>query len=247
MENNIIKYFDEFKELYEKGLIKTDEAETVYNSIYNSLSLLGINMFGSKFTKNNIILKINDLFSIDKPLVEILFNHISSFVINRGGWFPSKMLITNKFNMNNEVKYSLDDILNNCKYYKTITITYEKKFDEIETLIPEILYHLSIEEYNKKILKYGLFPKSKSKLSAHLDRIYLCASIQDCKDLINQMSFFYYGQNGVNTFKNTTPVMYEIDNSSHNAVKNLYKDPNYKKGFYTLNNILPKYIKRLDI
>jgi len=95
-------------------------------------------------------------------------------------------LIDNKikltFNFFNAIPiYQLDnlfDIINSA----------ESKFDEIVEDIPNKLYHLSINEYKDKIIKYGLYPKSKNKLTSHLDRIYLCDNINDCKILINRMS-----------------------------------------------------------
>ena len=144
-------------------------------------------------------------------------------------------------------------IIDNHNEIDMITIEYESKFDTEENNIPNKLYHLTIKEYSNKIDKSGLIPRSKSKLSSHLDRIYLCKTYQDCIDLIPQMLFYYTGEKDENIYKlgkklynkDITPVIYEIDNSS-NIIDKLYIDINYnKKGYYTLNNIPADKIKQI--
>jgi hypothetical protein len=114
----------------------------------------------------------------------------------------------------------------------------------------EKMYHITIQEYDHKIKKYGLFPKSKSKLSSHTDRIYLCKSIEDCEMLIPQMKLYYSEERDTNLYKlnnkkyrkNTKWILYEIDNTSN---LKLYKDPRYINGYYTLDNINPQDIREI--
>ena len=93
-----------------------------------------------------------------------------------------------------------------------------------------------------KVFKIGLVPKSKSKLSIHLDRIYLCSDPNDCFKLISQMKFYYreLRMNNKRNIINDKWVIYEIDNKESNI--DLYEDPNYKLGFYCIDNIPPKII-----
>jgi hypothetical protein len=101
-------------------------------------------------------------------------------------------------------------------------------------------------EYNDKILKYGLYPKSKSKLSSHIDRVYLCNSLKDCEYLIPQMKLHYSDEKDINYYeldnkkwrKNTKWVIYKINDES----LKLYKDPRYMHGYYTMDNINPNNI-----
>jgi hypothetical protein len=131
-----------------------------------------------------------------------------------------------------------------------VKIDFNSKFDEIETNSPSKLYHLSIQEYENRILKNGLFPKSKSKISSHTERVYLCKSTQDCGSLIPQMKLHYSEEKDINLYtlgnkkwrKNTKWIIYEIDNSGKNKIV-LYKDPGYINGYYTLDNINPEFIE----
>ena len=94
--------------------------------------------------------------------------------------------------------------------------------------------------------KLWTFPKSKSKLSSHTDRIYLCKSIEDCEILIPQMKLYYSEERDTNLYKlnnkkyrkDTKWIIYEISNTSN---LKLYNDPRY----YTLENINPQDIKEV--
>lgn len=239
----IIKYFKDYIDSINEGLIKTYPGNLVLKDILNSLEDLHINVSGL-FENNKIKLTINNFNSIQLNKIEHLFNHIDTFIINRGGWFPSSII----FNINGNEKiekYDYSQILNLHEYLTKFTIIYESKFDIEEIDIPNTLYHLTIKEYKKNINKMGLVPKSKSKLSSHLDRIYLCKTYKDCVDLIPKMMLYYTGEEDENIYKlgkkffskDITPIIYEIDNST-NIIDKLYIDVNYsEKGYYTLNNI----------
>lgn len=237
---NAIKYFKDYIEGINEGLIKTNSLTTVSEQIHQNLSLLGFDVFLEKKT-NKFSLKINHFNKIDPPKVNLLFEHVLSMVVNVCGWFPSFTTITNIYGKNISRKYDLEEILSNYEMIDSLTILFEAKFDEIEENIPEKLYHLSIQEYNDKIKKFGLIPKSKSKISSHLDRIYLCKNIESCKKLITQMSICYHDEKSKNIFLKNKPIIYEIDNSSK-IIHKLYKDPNFIEGYYTVDNIDKNFI-----
>jgi len=250
----IIKYFKDYIESINEGLIKTYPGEIVLKDILNSLEQLHINVSGS-FEDNRIRLTIHNFNTISLNKIGHLFDHIDTFIVNRGGWFPSNMNIKKLTNINKSSKYNFDDIIRINDEIDSITIIYESKFDIEETDIPKKLYHLTIKEYCKNINKGGLVPKSKSKLSSHLDRIYLCKTYQDCVDLIPKMMLYYTGEEDENIYKlgkkffkkDITPVIYEIDNSS-NIIEKLYLDINYnQRGYYTLNNITKSKIKEIRV
>lgn len=245
-----IKYFKDYIESINEGLIKTYPGDKVLKDILSSLENLHINSTGS-FEDNKINLTISNFNNIPLNKIRHLFDHIDTFIVNRGGWFPSTMKIIKLTNIHKLSKYNFDDIIRINDEIDSITITYESKFDTEESNIPDKLYHLTIKEYQKKINKIGLIPKSKLKLSSHLDRIYVCKTKQDCIDLIPQMMMYYTGEKDENIYKlgkkffnkDITPVIYEIDNSSKEIDK-LYLDINYdEKGYYILNNILPDKLK----
>lgn len=243
----IIKYYKDYIEHINEGLIKTYPGDIVSKNLTDQLVGLNISFnidFLEKF--NKIKLTFNYFNSIPVYNLDNLFDIINTFIINKGGWFPSQMNITNIYGMKNSTRYNIKDLYENHSIYTNIDILYESKFDDEVKEIPEKLYHLSIYEYKDKISKYGLVPKSKDKLTSHLDRIYLCSDIDDCKRLISRMKLYYNDEKLFNVYnkdkrkynKNTIPIIFEIDNSKH-FIKKLYKDPNYEHGFYTLDNIPP--------
>ena len=80
----------------------------------------------------------------------------------------------------------------------------------------------------------------------HIDRVYLCKNIEDCKELIPQMKIHYSEERSVNHYelnnkkwiKDTRWTIFEIDDDN----LKLYKDPRYDNGYYTMDNIHPSNI-----
>jgi hypothetical protein len=161
------------------------------------------------------------------------------------GWFPSLVTITNISDMSNTIQYNRDYLIKSMSFINKVNILFESKFD-IEVTIPEKLYHLSIKEFEKDILRNGISPKSKSKVSYHDSRIYLCKHILGCKALIPNMKMIYYQQKWSNP-KSTIDdswVIYEVDTRGLDI--KLYTDPNYIGGYYILSNITPENIKVIE-
>ena len=242
---NVVKYYADYIQLLNEGLIKSYESDISFGEIIRSLRLLKFNVNG-EFEENRISLIIKDFNDIPKNKIDDLFDHINITLVNKFGWFPSTVEITN-INSNSILKkYNEDELKLKQDTISIINIEYDKGFDEIEKITPNKLYHLSIQEYENKILKNGLFPKSKSKLSSHLDRVYLCKSPDDCDNLVPQMKLYYSEEKDDNLYtlgnkrwnKNTKWIIFE---TKSNNIK-LYKDPRYKDGYYTLDNIDPKMI-----
>lgn len=250
----IIKHFKDYVDSINEGLIKTYPGDKVLKDILSSLKHIQILASGS-FDDNKIKLTLHRFCFIPLNKIRHLFDHIDTFIVNRGGWFPSTMNMVKITNIQKLSKYNFDDIIRIHDEIDSITIEYESKFDIEEKNIPNTLYHLTIKEYCKKVNKIGLVPKSKSKLSSHLDRIYVCKTHQDSLDLIPKMMLYYTGEEDDNIYKlgkkffkkDITPVIYEIDNSS-NIIDKLYLDINYgESGYYTLNNITPDKLRIFDV
>lgn len=248
----IIKYYTDYINALNEGLIKTHDSKISFNGIIRSLKLLKFNVEGS-YSESQINITLNDFNHIPKNKIDDLFDHISVILVNKFGWFPSYMSILYLNGHKLEKKYSEDEVKLKQDLISSIQISFESKFDKVEDTIPDKLYHVSIQEYENKITKYGLVPKSKSKLTSHLDRIYLCKSIQDCKSLIPQMKLVYSEEKDVNFYtlgnkkyrKNTKWIIFEIDTEKAQIDK-LYKDPNYIDGFYYLGGINPDSISVKD-
>lgn len=245
---NIIKYYTDYVNSINEGLIKTHDSKISFNEMIRSLRLLKFNVDG-EFSSDEIVLIINDFSHIQKDKIDDFFDHISVTLTNRFGWFPSTMSITIGDNIRQK-KYDESELKLKHDLISTVRIAFNSKFDETCD-VPSKLYHLSIQEYERKILKYGIVPKSNSKLSFHLDRIYLCKTKKDCHELIPQMKLHYSEEKDTNLYmignkkwrKNTKWIIYEI---SSTEIKTLYKDPNYLNGYYTLDNISPSSIEVVD-
>ena len=241
----IIKNFKDYLDSINEGLIKTLDGEKAINYLVQTLSLLNFDVSGN-FNNDKITFTINNFDKIQYNRLDDLFDTISSIMINLYGWFPSTMLINDKLHK----KYDEDYIKLNVGDINKITIEFDSKFDEVQNDKFEKMYHITIQEYDHKIKKYGLFPKSKSKLSSHTDRIYLCKSIEDCEMLIPQMKLYYSEERDTNLYKLNNKkyrkdirwIIYEISNTSN---LKLYKDPRYINGYYNLENINPQDIKEV--
>jgi uncharacterized lipoprotein YehR (DUF1307 family) len=231
----LLNYLDFINE----GLIKTHP----YNIVLNKVNFLPNNLiYNINYTQSDNIIHFEILYFNKLSEVSKTFDVIESYFINMMGWFPSMMVIENLSGMENSIQYNRDYLIKNINFLQKVKITFESKFD-IESTIPVKLYHLSIKEFEKLILKNGISPKSKSKISYHDSRIYLCKSIMDCQSLIPNMKMFYSQQkwSNPNSKINDKWLIYEID--TNDVEMKLYYDPNYIGGYYTLSNISPTKIK----
>lgn len=217
--------------------LKTNDIDITIKNINNELSLLHYD-FSLLKEENTIHITLNNVNTTQ--IFPILISNLDRLVIDRHGWFPSKMVIVNINNMSNILKYDEEYLLKEYRYFKTITIVYEPKYD-IEQNLPSKLYHLSVQQFEKDILRIGIIPKSKNKLSKHLDRIYLCDEIKGCYELIDQMKIHYLNKKPK---LNDKWIIYEIDLTGLDI--KLYKDPNYKGGYYCVDNIPKDKIEVID-
>lgn len=233
-----IKNYSDYIQHINEGLIKTHNGEKSIRYLIDTLRKLKFDANGS-FNDNIIELTFNNFNHIDSSKLDDLFDTISSIITNKFGWFPSSMDITLVNGFNRLKRYDESEIKLKKSTISKIIISFDSKFDSKENFEGD-LYHLSIQEYNNKILKSGLYPKSKSKLSSHIDRIYLCKNIEDCRNLIPQMKLHYSEEKDINHYelgnkkwrKNTKWIIYKITGQI-----NLYKDPRYDNGYYTMDNI----------
>jgi hypothetical protein len=233
MKNKVIKFSDFMKSLNE-GLIKTYDIDFTILTAKKELSLLNVPYSIEKKNNNTILLKLQNFNNI---YIDEVFNFLNQTFTNLLGWMPSFTYLTNTVGMEIDMIYDEDYLKANYKYLKNVTILYESKFDEVVD-IPKKLYHLSIQEYESKILKYGLVPKTKSKVSQHGHRIYVCSNLENCIELISKMKLYYYDKRNLNS----KWIIFEIDTNGLNL--KLYKDPNFvNKGYYLTGNVSPNKIK----
>jgi len=234
----LLNYLDFVKE----GLITTQP----YDIVLRKVIFLPKNLiYNIRYTQTDNLIHFeishfNKLSEISKT-----FDAIESYFINMMGWFPSNVKIKILSGMENSMQYNRDYLIKNMSLIDSVNITFESKFDT-ESNIPDKLYHLSIKEFKKSILKTGISPKYKSKISYHDSRIYVCKSILGCKSLIPNMKMIYNQQKWSNPKSkiNDEWVIYEIDTNDLDI--KLYLDPNYLGGYYILSNIPTENIKIID-
>ena len=238
-----MKLINTYSQFILNETLKTHDIDLTIRIVNSELSLLNYNFNIKKNQNNTVSIILLNFRYLDS--VELYLNNLKSLMIDRHGWFPSEMIITNTSGMLNQYSYDDDFIIDSKKYIDNVEIIFEAKFD-IEEIIPEKLYHLSIKEYKDDVLKFGLVPKSKSKLSKHLDRIYVCREIDYCYKLIPRMKLSYYQKKSLKNKNkiNDKWVIYEID--TNNLDIKLFKDPNYNGGYYIIDNIGSNRIKIID-
>ena len=236
---NLLNYLEFIKE----GLIKTQPADVVLRKV---IFLPNNLIYVINYTKSDNLIHFEILFFNKLSEISKTFDAIESYFINMMGWFPSMMKIISLSGMENNIQYNKDYLIKNMSFISKVNIIFESKFD-IESNIPDKLYHLSIKEFEKSILKDGLSPKSKSKISYHDSRIYVCKSILNCKSLIPNMEMIYNQQKWSNPKSkiNDDWIIYEIDTSGLDI--DLYYDPNYIGGYYLLKNTPSNNIKIVEV
>lgn len=235
----LINYLEFIKE----GLIKTQPADVVLRKV---IFLPNNLIYGINHTKSDNLIHFEILFFNKLSEVSKTFDAIESYFINMMGWFPSIMKIISLSGMENEIQYNRDYLIKNINFISKVNIIFESKFDT-ESNIPDKLYHLSIKEFEKSILKSGISPKSKSKISYHDNRIYVCKTILGCKSLIANMKMIYNQQRWSNPKSKIDDrwIIWEIDTDGLDI--ELYTDPNYIGGYYLLKNIPTNNIKIVEI
>lgn len=226
-------YKEEYELNLQEGLIKTTPiGEAIYILKKQFPSWFFQYEKGDKdFTIE--ILKIKDGIKIEYfekllPLLNNLGYYISYIEIYGG-------------NYEIEIKDRYDEkIVKNAFQNEKIHSIYlecEAKFDQNVNKIPEFLYHVSPLRSWEKIQKIGLVPKSRSKKAYHPERVYLG---KDEKNTSNLAPKFYQSEG----IKDWVLLKINTDMVPGDYLR-LYYDPNFKYGYYTLNNIPPQAIKKV--
>ena len=130
-------------------------------------------------------------------------------IITNLGYFISKLTIDGQEWVK---EYSMET--------KPIAFILEPKYD-YEVDIPNILYHTSPIRFKDKILKYGLIPKTASKLSNHPERIYLTDNIKSA----NMFGEYLKEEENNEWYKNG----YCIYSVKGEGIEKLYSDINFRK------------------
>jgi len=139
-----MKLINTYSQFILNETLKTHDIDLTIRIVNSELSLLNYNFNIKKNQNNTVSIILLNFRYLDS--VELYLNNLKSLMIDRHGWFPSEMIITNTSGMLNQYSYDDDFIIDSKKYIDNVEIIFEAKFD-IEEVVPEKLYHLSIKEY----------------------------------------------------------------------------------------------------
>lgn len=167
---------------------------------------------------------------LDKKEFDSVMNHIENFL----GYFPSHISVPG-----NNVKFDYNKAIELANVGKPFAVYFDAKYDpEIsESKLPPTMYHVTPMVYETKILKIGLVPKRKNKLSSHPERIYMASSQNDAVDLLGSSVF-------TKDMSEFTLLSIDLKSLRKSRKIRIFNDPVYAgKGFYTYENIPPQYLK----
>jgi hypothetical protein len=228
--------YNDFILSIKEGLIYTNNIEKYKNSIINSLSPLGFNF------DINIIDKFK--FDINVKNIEINIDLFIS-IVNNYGYYPSSFILYLKNGMWNRFKYDLNLLKSKINEFDNkdhISIRFESKYNDglykSDLDVPDYLYHITKDINISNIIKNGLIPKSKNRLSTHPDRIHFCYEIDDCYNLIKRFK--------LSDKLNGDDFNYTIVKVNCVDIKDkiiLHTDPNFLEGCFTYDNIDAKFLE----
>lgn len=227
-----MKKYKEFIEKLKEGLITTHDI-TIYNKVItNYLDSLNFKSDLKVIDKLNFFLKI--LNNLNKSNIEMINNYIYNL-----GYFPSIYIVTLTNGMINRFKHLKDVKFDNIQ---NVEINYEAKYTDglykNDIICPDKLYHLTHSDNWSSIIKRGIYPKSKKRLSLHPDRIYLFDNISNYKTLLNNLKL----SDSIKSISKKYDLL-EIDSRNDKFI--LHTDPNYRMGYFTYDNINPKLITKV--
>jgi len=159
-------------------------------------------------------------------------------ILNNFGWYISSY--RNVFDFRNSVEFKNVDSIMNALLESSVglSIYARPKFDVelAESALPDKAYHITPLRFKDKILKIGLVPRTKNKIGAHPERVYLVYKLEDLQMLISSDKF-YPGE--------VDFIIFEIDVKgliSRRKVTFLEDSAFPNKAFYTHENIPPNFI-----
>ena len=247
----VIKKLENF--FNKRGLYKKsnfgDEVNSPYYQIITDKVMMNRMLSGYK-DKNNSLTKSliksginidNTISELERQISEFNYGDVSIFtdfnnkelslelisLINSMGYFIS--VVNLKAGEKLKDKNDIEKTLTNSD---RISIMIEPNYDDKIDFNGEYLYHTTDSKNLDKILKYGLIPKSKNTRSFYPERIYLSPN-EDWMSSIRQELVGDKGGEYINLrIKNFKGL-------------SLYKDVRFKGGFFTYDNIPPKYIEAI--
>jgi hypothetical protein len=221
-------------ERFTKVITESDLKKILGEGLIKTVSPLRVKKLVEKFSEGDVIVEIvEDISSgyldIHLPLEKRTEKYINRLInlLNNMGYFFSTWFKEGSTRF---------EKVENLIYEKTGIIRFEPKFDVEYMPKNRYLYHVTDRKFLPKILKYGLVPKSKNKVSKHPDRIYLVINKNFLIDISLMMEEFIPIEDQVYLridLKNL-PIFLRIDSQ-------------FDGGVYTTDNIPPNNIEVIDL
>jgi hypothetical protein len=205
------------------GLEMTHSIESALNNLLRQWGMNG----SVTYQEQDETIKMIVQSSIDEDKFNSVIRHIENVL----GYFPSH-ITTPTTNFKYEYR-AASKLLNSPPF----AIYFDAKYDQeiSKKAMPDIIYHISPSVHVKKILKIGLVPKTKNKLSTHPARIYFTTSLNSVKGLLGNDAFK----------KSTEFTIFAVNFADMKKTRKVrfFSDPAYSvNGIYTYENIPPKYL-----
>lgn len=236
-----MRYLKTFENFINEGLIKSHSPQKVEDYIKN----LGFKDDEFRVRDGKLVLDL-------KTKYREVYSKLIKTLENVYGWVLTGYQEDFYEPIESETTYLLKDIESNLlemekegfdpDSYVALLYFEPKFYKEIPASeLPDVAYHVTDYKYIDKIMKKGLVPKHKDKLTKHPDRVYLFIDKKNIQGLIDNINF------GVEVEK---PFLLEVDISEYKKNNKFYIDPNLDDGgVYVTNTISPNLITpkhRLD-
>jgi hypothetical protein len=230
---NPLSLYHDVEMINEHQILKEFVSQTIPSEKTTSTLKKRYNVKSSniRFNQDKIVVNVE---KEDRENINKIIEFMDTF-----GWYPST--IENYFR---SAKFGNITLTSFIKEPTPFSITFEAKYDTEVNNLPSVAYHVVPDLYNKKIERYGLTPKTKSKISTHPERIYMLINANKndienlCYELYQKLSPESQGR--INKY-----LILEIDLKRLPNHK-FYNDPNFNMdgdGIWTFQNIPPIYIK----
>jgi hypothetical protein len=222
--------FDRLFELY-------DFIENIDNKSFKDIEIMS-NTLNEYIIKEGLI----KTYPLNKS-IDILEKKFKNIDVSLGEdneiYIEGKIELNKLKTLSNTLGYHISTIIQNDNIIDEKSINIDKEYMvciepkyDIEIDVPTIIYHSTLDIYLNKILKNGLYPKSKNKISKHPDRIYFSLSFEDALIFCKFLEKEYDKKASV------------IKINTKNLNNKFYSDINFReRGIYTLNNIPPNNIE----
>jgi hypothetical protein len=227
-----VRELDDQHTLYE-GLAKSYSPEQLISLVKKIDKGIKINYDHRQFSVLDIIF----ITPVDIDIIERVLQ-----IVTTCGWFVAMTTAHNNRGLDVS-KNNVQDILPHITTFAPntqIQLIIEAKYgvDVTQRMLRQPwLFHVTPTQSVDKILKIGLTPKTRAKLAAHPERIYLATSETSAKFIEN-------------AFRKETQTddwtILKIDTGAFERIGRLFVDPAFAgEGVFTLSNIAPHFISKL--